>query len=131
MSSITLLYQLTLLAWLVPFGCNGMVSFYLPALTSNSQDREILIVSYFELGFSYKEILAFLTMYHGIQVSLRHLKRILSFHKCYRRINHSDIAEVVDVIERELIGSASDVGYRQIHQRLRRKCKLVVSRETV
>lgn len=108
-----------------------MATFYLPALTSNCQDREILIVSYFELGFSYKEILAFLLMYHGIQVSLRHLKRILSSHQCYRRINHSDIAEVVDVIDRELKGSASDVGYRQMHQRLRSKYKLVVSRETV
>ena len=109
----------------------GSVPFYLPALSSTAQDRDILIVRYFELGFSYKEILAFLVVYHGVQISLRQLKRILSSHRCYRRINHSYIADVVDTIEKELKGSGSDVGYRQMHQRLRSKYNLVVSREVV
>ena len=105
--------------------------FYLPVLLSIAQDHDILIVRYFELGFSYKEILAFLVVYHGIEISLRQLKRILPSHRCYRRIDHLDIAEVVNTIENELKGSASDLGYRQMHQRLQSKYNLVVTREVV
>lgn len=83
----------------------GSVPFYLPVLLSTAQDRDVLIVRYFELGFAYTEILAFLVVYHDIQISLRQLKRILSSHRCYRRINHSDIADVVDTIEEELRGA--------------------------
>ncbi len=108
-----------------------MVSFYLPALTTGSQDRDSLIVRYFELGFSYKEIIGFLCACHGIRISLRHLKRILSSKRCYRRKNYSNIREVVDAVERELNGSGGEVGYRNMHQRLLTKHKLVASRETV
>ena len=107
-----------------------MVSFYLPALSAGSQDRDNLVVRYFELGFSYKEILAFLSARHNIRISLRHLKRILSSKNCYRRKNHSNIREVVDAVE-ELDGSGGEVGYRYMHQRLLIKHKLVASRETV
>ena len=111
--------------------CNCMVSFYLPPLSAGSQDRDNLVVRYFELGFSYKEILAFLGARHNIRISLRHLKRILSSKNCYRRKNHSNIREVVDAVEKELDGSGGEVGYRHMHQRLLIKYKLVASRETV
>ena len=55
-----------------------MVSFYLPALSAGSQDRDNLVVRYFELGFSYKEIVAFLSALHNIRISLCHLKRIVT-----------------------------------------------------
>ena len=48
-------------------------------------DRDALIVHYFHLGFDYREILGFLVLCHGIQISLRHLKRILSSNGLYRR----------------------------------------------
>ena len=108
-----------------------MVSFYLPPLSAGSQDRDNLVVRYFELGFSYKEILAFLSARHNIRISLRHLKRILSSKNCYRRKNHSNIREVVDAVEKELDGSGGEVGYRHMHQRLLIKHKRVASRETV
>ena len=108
-----------------------MASFYLPVFSSTCEDRDGLIVQYFELGFSYRQILAFLLVYHGIEISLRQLKPILSSRQCYRRINQSDIREVVESIEQELKGSASGVGYRRMHQILRSKYKLVVSREAV
>jgi hypothetical protein len=98
---------------------------------TGSPDRDSLIVRYFELGFSYKEIIAFLSAYHSIRISLRYRKRILSSKRCYRRKNHSNIREVVDAVERELDGSGGEVGYRHMHRRLLTKHKLVASRETV
>ena len=58
------------------------------------------------------------------------LKRVLFSKGLCRRRNHSDIEEVIAAIERELDGSGSLIGYRQMHQRLRVDYGLVVSRET-
>ena len=59
------------------------------------------------------------------------MKRILRRKGLTRRQNYSDPAEVVAAVDRELQGSGSLFGYRQMHQRLRTNYGLVADRETV
>lgn len=94
-------------------------------------DRDSLIVHYFHLGFDYGEILGFLLFCHGIQISLRQLKRILNASGLYRRRSYSNPTEVIRAVERELRGSGSLLGYRQMHQRLRRRYGFTINRESV
>ena len=44
---------------------------------------------------------------------------------------HCDIREILNAIETELEGSGNSIGYRQMHQRLRIDCGLIVQKETV
>ena len=62
-------------------------SSYLPfhAEFSELEDKYSLIESYFHLGLEYSEIGAFLGFWHGINLSLRHLKRILQTRGLRRR----------------------------------------------
>ena len=50
---------------------------YIPVLEDGEETREGLIRKYFNLGFPYHEILVFLSKFHGIMLSLRHVKRLL------------------------------------------------------
>ena len=103
---------------------------YIP-VTSGNSDRNSLIECYFNLGLDHSEILSFLLLVHGIQLSIRQLKRVL-FSKGFRRRRiHSHPQEIIAAIERELEGPSSLIGYRQMHQRLPTDYGLVVSRETV
>ena len=43
---------------------------YVPALHCGQRSRDSLVEQYFNLGFAYTEILAFLCIVHGIQLSL-------------------------------------------------------------
>ena len=104
---------------------------YIPAIGDDVQPRESLIRRYFCLGFTYLEILVFLSKYHGIELSLRQLKRLLRRMRLYRRIESSPIPEVSQAVERELNGSGCSLGYRAMHQRLQIEHGLVASRETV
>ena len=94
-------------------------------------DRDSIIENYFNAGYKYCEILAFLIAYHGINISLRQLKRILNTKGLRRRKHPSDLEDVINVIEREIQGSGSCIGYRTMWQRLRTDYKLVVSQNTV
>ena len=75
-------------------------------------ERTDLIKHYFSLGLQYSEILAFLLSFHGIQLSLRQLRRILRREGLRRRKDHSDIEQVINAIETELEGSGNRIGYR-------------------
>ena len=94
-------------------------------------DRNSLIEHYFHLGFDYSEILGFLLLCHGIQISLRQLKRILSAKGLYRRRAYSSSVDVITAVERELEGSGRLLGYRQMHQRLRCHYGFTVDRHSV
>ena len=96
-----------------------------------ANDRDSIIENYFNAGYKYWEILAFLLLYHGINISLRQLKRILNTKGLRRRKHPSDLQDVINVIEREIQGSGSCIGYRAMWQRLRTDHKLVVSQNTV
>ena len=100
---------------------------------SVANDRDSIIENYFNAGCKYCEILAFLLSYHGINISLRQLKRILNTKGLRRRKHPSDLQDVINVIESEIQGSGSWIGfgYRAKWQRLRTDYKLVVSQNTV
>ena len=74
------------------------------------QTREILLRKYFNLGFSYMEILVFLSKFHRIMLSLRQLKRLLRAMRLCRRTEGNSVPEVTQAIEMELKGSASSLG---------------------
>ena len=97
-------------AVLLPYIGNGL---------PNTLHRSDIINHYFSLGLVYSEILAFLLCYHGIEISLRQLKRVLRRQGFRRRKDHSDIREVLNAIGTELEGSGSSIGHRQMRQRLR------------
>lgn len=99
--------------------------------TPNLMDRGGIIESYFNLGYQYCEILAFLISCHGINISLRQLKRILSKRGLHRRKRPSNLEDVINSIESEIQGSGSCIGYRAMWQRLRSEHNLVVSQNTV
>ena len=68
---------------------------------------------------------------HGIQLSVRHLKRILARKGLKRRGDQSDPVEVISAVEKELMHSGSSLGYRQMHQRVTLDHGKVVDRETI
>ncbi|XP_068698743.1 uncharacterized protein [Montipora foliosa] len=104
---------------------------YIPTLQDYSGRRNDIIENYFHLGLEYSEILLFLGLFHGITLSLRQLKRLLKAKGLGRRRNPSDLREVHQAVEEELRGSGSNIGYRQMTQRLVNDYRLVVDRETV
>ena len=67
---------------------------YIPLRVEN-ESRESLITTYFNLGLNYTEITAFLLLYHGIKISLRHLKRILRAKGLKRKGYCSPISDVI------------------------------------
>ena len=81
----------------------------------NTLQRKDIITHYFSLDLAYSEILAFLLCFHGIEISLQQLKRVLRRQDLRRRKDHSDIRENLNAIETELEGSGNSIGYRQIH----------------
>jgi hypothetical protein len=105
---------------------------YNPALGAlDTPNRDELVEKYFHLGLKAVEILGFLTNVHGFTLSLRQLKRILRARGCRRRKAPSDFDEVVRIIEVELRGSSSLLGYRALHQRLTNDYGLIVTRSVV
>ena len=60
----------------------------------NHLSRLELVQWYFLKGFSYKEIIMFLSNQHGIDISLRQLHRLLHQQHLYRR-HHKDTVNVV------------------------------------
>ena len=108
---------------------NAVLPSYIPALGVAYSGRETLVGQYFELVLNYVKIISFLLLTRGI--SFRQLKRILQRKGLKRWQNYSDPAEVVAAAGRELEGSGSLVGYRQMHLGLRTDYGLVADRETV
>ena len=88
------------------------------------------IKSYFLAGFSYTEILTFLGVCHGVNISKRHLNRLLRKLGLFRRHNKSSINSVLQFLRKSLNGSEKCVGYRWMHQLLRMN-GCTVDRETI
>ena len=72
------------------------------------------IFKYLDDGFWYKEILEFLEFVHGYSLSLSSLKRILRRSNKKRRALRCSQQELSDAVERELVGSSNNVGYRRM-----------------
>ena len=109
----------------------GMLPHYLPATRGNALAQDKLIETYINLGFAAQETVLFLASVHGLCFSLRHLKRILRRLGCRRRRFQSDLDEIVQVVQGELRGSGSLLGYRAMHQRLVNHYGLVTTRDLV
>ncbi|KAK5648007.1 hypothetical protein RI129_002899 [Pyrocoelia pectoralis] len=77
--------------------------------------RETLVKKYFMLGLQHNEILLFLKLIHGIKLSLRTLKRIVSKLNLHRRMNFSNIEDIVKFLEERINGSGQMHGYRWMH----------------
>ena len=92
---------------------------YLPFHQGIDLERDKLIERYFKLGLKYKEICLFLLSLHGIEISVRHLKRILRQRQLGRRRNPSSPNDVYEALHEEIEGSGRSIGYRSMHQRLR------------
>ena len=99
-------------------------------INMENSSREEIITHYFHSGLSYTEMTSFLFVYHGIQITLRRLNRILRKLGLFCRKFKASITSVIGAIQTELASSSSSFGYRMMHQKLRQK-KLVVDRETV
>lgn len=82
-------------------------------------DRFSLIQYYFDLGLHYKEILKFLSVKHGITISMKTLKKILNRNGLFRRKNFDNLFNVIQFVREELQGSGPLHGYRWMYS----KCK--------
>ena len=80
------------------------------------EDRDSLISSYFQEGLSYSNIVTVLRESHGIQISLRHLHRILRSLTLRRRV-YSDPRSIVDFVVNSVENSGRNHGYRIMRQR--------------
>ena len=96
----------------------GVLSNNLPVTRGNALPQDELIETYINLGFAAQETVLFLVSVHGLCISLRHLKTILRRLGCRRRHFQSDRDEIVQLVQGELRGTDSRLGYRAMHQRL-------------
>lgn len=77
------------------------------------------IRSYFELGLTYREILAHLAIVDDINISHITLKRHLKRLNLYRRkYDETDIEALVSFLEEEMQSSGCLPGYKWMHLRL-------------
>ena len=85
---------------------------YTPCISEERVSRETLIYQYFIQGYTNKEILAFLSLQHNINISLSTLKRILKKLGVRRRIppEFENVDVVKAEISKELLGSGSQLG---------------------
>ena len=97
---------------------------------ANFRNRRAVIKNYFSVGFSYQEILAFLSSHHGLEISLRQLHRYLRRLGLFRRRNNDDLNNVILKMKREISSSSSCFGYRLMHQKLR-QMGVTTDQETV
>ena len=71
---------------------------YNAAVMTHPSCRQLLI-SYFDAGYTYEVILKFLHHLHGIKLSLRTLKRLLSKMGLRRRGHNNDLGFVSQCME--------------------------------
>ena len=88
------------------------------------------VKSYFDKGFSYCEILKFLSSRHGYTISIRTLNRLLREQNLVRRGRQLDFKLIIGAVIDELHNSGLNNGYRAVHQRLTRD-GISVDRDTV
>ena len=98
---------------------------------STNFTRDHICSQTINLGFAAQETVLFRASVHGLCFSLKHLKRILRRLGCRRRRFQSNLDEKVQVVQGELRGSASLLGYRAMHRRLVNHYRLVTTRDVV
>ena len=85
--------------------------------SSEETGSEEILSSYFYAGFTYTEILEFLNVYHGHQISLCTLKRRFKALGLHRRPLvpwRATVEEVNTAVQKELDAGVAKLGYRRI-----------------
>ena len=93
--------------------------FAVDPLLNQFSTNEDLDKYYFEAGFSYKEIIRFLLIFHGLPLYVWHLHRPLRKKALFRRYNFTSTNSFIRAVRKILEGSGANFGYRAIHQKLR------------
>lgn len=97
-----------------------------------TMSRESLITTYFKEGFTYNEIVNFLSKYHSISISRRHLIRILQKLGLKRKeIVEDSLESICKAVIDEIFSNGSCIGYKRMWQRLKLIYGLKVKRSTV
>lgn len=78
----------------------------------SDMSREDLIKYYFQMGLKYRDIIRALNLYHGIDISERHLKRLLKGQHLSRRKHYSAVNDIITFIDNQLRFSGKQHGYR-------------------
>ena len=87
-----------------------------PVLGRN-QNLTDIVKDYFRKGYRYIEMLEFLKVHHKRTISLSTLKRYLKKVNCFRRPllgRRTNFNEVKEIVQEELYGSGSNLGYRRV-----------------
>lgn len=83
------------------------------------EDERDVLEYYFRKGYTYDEMLRFLSDFHGIDMSLSTLQRRLNEHDLRRRQVNYDMAALRSRIQAELDGPGCMAGYRSLWHTLR------------
>ena len=85
----------------------------------NEQAKINAIQQYFKNNFSYTEIIYFLEKFHGFEITVRHLHRILRKNGLSRRKEKTYLNIVMRFVRKQLEGTSSLIGYRYMHLKAR------------
>lgn len=108
----------------------AVVPRYLPR--EQTINKPSLVVDYFKQGFMNYEIVAFLLIRHGIEISVRTVKRILRRYNLKRwTCVHTQLDNVVNIIEREIHNCGKCIGYRAMWRRLKIDHNIHIRRDDV
>ena len=94
-------------------------------------DIDDIITDYFYRGYQYGPIVGLLKKHHGVQMSVRTLKRKLREFGLKRKGANYDEETVRQCIEREMQEAGTLAGYRYIWHALRLRHRLIVPRRLV
>ncbi len=90
-----------------------------------------LVVHYFNMGFTYCEIVSLLLLHHGIRMTYWSLVRALRRLRLRRNLQRVNWHFVLYAIEQELRGTGENLGYRSMQARLRLSYGISLPRESV
>ena len=92
---------------------------YCPECGVELDREEVIITNYFEKGYHYEKIIIFLSKFHGINISLRTLKRRLQSYGLSRKGMNVDEELVRRRMQQELDGPGCLYGYRAMWHTLK------------
>ena len=93
-------------------------------------DKDTLLIYYFQIGLNYKEIISVMNEQHAIFISMSQLKRFYRRCSLRRRKDYTDLHTVVDFIAKDIQVSGRQHGYRWMYLKLLQN-GFIVKRETV
>ena len=80
-------------------------------------EHAVIISNYYHMRLAYKDIQLMLSLHHGVDLSLRHLKRVLRALNLGRRSSYLNLTEVIKFVSDELEHSGMLHGYRWMYEK--------------